>query len=194
MPNISMLTLKISLDETKPAVWRTIIVRGDMTLMQLHDRIQGAMGWCDAHLHLFKIGGIAFVDHRIWDDDGGMADENGMTLKKAKLAVGDTFSYDYDMGDDWSHTVTVLERTSVPMDRSRSWVVDGAMVCPPEDVGGVYGYEDFVLAMMAPDHDEHDSYRTWYGMDFAPTLFDLSAARRILFMLDHFGQGYPWQE
>lgn len=193
MPNTAMFTLKITLDGTKPAVWRTIRVREDLSLMQLHDRIQGAMGWCDSHLHLFKIGGVEYVDHSLWDDHGLLADENGVTLRSAKLKVGDTFSYVYDMGDDWSHTVTVVERTSVPPDRAGSWVVDGAMACPPEDVGGVGGYEEFLLAMMDPDHDEHKTYRTWCGMDFDPTLFDLRAARRILFMLDHFGQGYPWE-
>jgi hypothetical protein len=193
MPKINMLSLKITLDHTKPAVWRTIVVREDIPLTQLHDRIQGAMGWFDSHLHLFVIKGKEYVDYQIWDDEDGMADENRMTLKKAKLAVGDTFSYVYDMGDYWSHTVEVLERTSVLPEKAGSWVLDGANACPPEDVGGVHGYEEFIIAMANPNDEHHQQFRTWCGHDFDTTSFDVRPARRIVMMLDHFGPGYPWR-
>jgi hypothetical protein len=194
MPKINMVTLKITLDHTKPAVWRTIDVREDLPLTQLHDRIQGAMGWYDSHLHLFKIKGTEYADLEIWEDEDRMADENRMTLKKAKLAVGDTFRYVYDMGDNWSHTVEVLQRTPVPPKQAVSWVVDGANACPPEDVGGAYGYELFLIAMANPKDEKHQHYRTWFGRDFDPTSFDIRPARRILMMLDYFGPGYPWTD
>ena len=192
MSNISMLTLKITLDDSEPTVWRTIRIREDLPLTQVHDRIQGAMGWNDSHLHLFKIGGIEYADHELWEDPVDMADERIMTLKNAKLKVGDSFSYLYDMGDDWQHTITVEKRTKVDSEHAESWVVDGANACPPEDVGGVGGYEQFLMSLADPANELHEAYKQWYGIAFDATHFDIRSARRILLLLDHFGKGYPW--
>jgi len=79
------------------------------------------------------------------------------------------------MGDNWKHTIIVEKRSKVDDDASESWVVDGANACPPEDIGGISGY----TAMKDRTFDR--------------TLFDVRSARRILWMLDHYGVGYPWQ-
>lgn len=194
MPTTSILTLCVTLNGTRPEVWRTIIIREDLPLTQLHDRIQGAMGWEDSHLHSFKIRETEYLDHKLWDDHMGASDENRMTLKKAKLEVGDTFQYVYDMGDNWTHTIKVMERRMIARERARSWVEDGANACPPEDCGGVGGYLNFLVALANPNDEEHEEYMEWRGEDFDPTLFDVRAARRILWMLDYYGKGYPWED
>ncbi|MBU3679624.1 MAG: plasmid pRiA4b ORF-3 family protein [Candidatus Kapabacteria bacterium] len=58
---------------------------------------------------------------------------------------------------------------------------------------GVHGYEEFMIAMANPNDANHQQFKTWYGIDFDPTLFDIRSARRIFMMLDHFGRGYPWE-
>ncbi|MBU3742519.1 MAG: plasmid pRiA4b ORF-3 family protein [Candidatus Kapabacteria bacterium] len=78
----------------------------------------------DSHLQLFVIKGTEYANCYVWDqDDDGMSDENGMTL----LAVEATFTYAHDMGDDWSHTVVVLQCTTVPLERTGPWVVGGPL-------------------------------------------------------------------
>jgi hypothetical protein len=49
--------------------------------------------------------------------------------------------------------------------------------CPPEDVGGVSGYEEFLEALRDPYHEEHESYLTWVGGSYDPGDFDPKAVR-----------------
>jgi Plasmid pRiA4b ORF-3-like protein len=58
--------------------------------------------------------------------------------------------------------------------------IDGANACPPEDVGGVGGYEQFLEALANPLHEEHDSYLVWVGYQFDPEAFDLGAVNAAL--------------
>ena len=44
--------------------------------------------------------------------------------------------------------------------------VDGERRCPPEDVGGVPGFMDFLEAALDPLHVEHNEVVTWYGKPF----------------------------
>ena len=58
--------------------------------------------------------------------------------------------------------------------------VDGENACPPDDVGGVGGYADFLAAMADPDHEEHDDLLRWVGFVFDPTAFDLGSVNAEL--------------
>ncbi len=50
----------------------------------------------------------------------------------------------------------------------------GRRNCPPEDVGGTGGYEDFLAAYLDPAHEDHRRYRDWLGDGFDPDAFDLA--------------------
>jgi hypothetical protein len=52
--------IKVTLLGFKPWIWRRLLVPADLTLAQLHDVLQAAMGWQDCHLHEFNIGGRQF--------------------------------------------------------------------------------------------------------------------------------------
>src|ERR1700681_4790954 len=73
----SIVSLKVTLRGTRPPVWRRRLLPGEMTLGDLHQAIQAAMGWHDGHLHAFDIGGRQYGDRHIVDD---VADENRLTL------------------------------------------------------------------------------------------------------------------
>ena len=48
--------IKITLLGTKPPIWRRLLVPADLTLAQLHNVLQIAMGWEDGHMHEFRVG------------------------------------------------------------------------------------------------------------------------------------------
>jgi hypothetical protein len=49
--------------------------------------------------------------------------------------------------------------------------VKGGRSCPPEDVGGVWGYSEFLEALVDPNHEQHDEFVEWAG-PFDPEEFD----------------------
>lgn len=171
---------KITLQDTDPAVWRRIETK-DVTLEQLHALIQTAMGWTNSHLHQFEIAGARYTDPRfITDlDDFGAIDYSGLRVSDlvamhgAKLRMG----YEYDFGDGWQHKVVLEKVTESEPGISYPRCVDGRRACPPEDVGGVYGFADYVEAITNPRHRGHDDCLEWSG-PFDPTEFDAAKATR----------------
>jgi hypothetical protein len=85
-----------------------------------------------------------------------------------------SFVYEYDFGDGWEHEVRV-EKLLPPQQegRFRPLCLTGKRACPPEDVGGSGGYEDFLEAIRDPKHENHDEMVEWIGGDWDPEAFDL---------------------
>ncbi|HEY1603817.1 MAG TPA: LexA family transcriptional regulator, partial [Pirellulales bacterium] len=50
--------------------------------------------------------------------------------------------------------------------------------CPPEDVGGMWGYADFLDAIRDPSHENHKDMLTWVGRRFDPEKFSATAATK----------------
>ena len=71
--------IKIVLRDVRPPVSRRIQVLGEATLSELHDVVQAAMGWTNAHLHEFEIGSARYgPPDPDWDTD--VADEANVKL------------------------------------------------------------------------------------------------------------------
>jgi hypothetical protein len=179
----SIIELKIVLRETEPPIWRTVRVRAASTLADLHDVIQAAMGWEDAHLHYFRVGAVRYSSSALggfdvdWDDD--MQDERGARLSDLIRRKGQRLTYEYDMGDSWQHGVRV-EQLLEPEEGVRYPVcVAGERACPPEDIGGVWGYERTAEAVRDPADPDHEDMIEWVG-EFDPEAFDLEEANRRL--------------
>lgn len=176
MPNQpnQIYQIKVTLDDTHPPIWRRIQVPSYTTLPKLHEILQIVMGWEAYHLHMFTIEGSIYGDPA--DDeygDLGTIDEANCKLNKVIYQEGQRLSYEYDFGDSWDHTLLV-EKILPPQESIRYPVcLKGKRACPPEDVGGVWGYENFLEAIRNPDHDEHDEYLIWIGGEFDPEAFDL---------------------
>ena len=164
--------LKIELAEAHPAIWRQFVVPATISLDRLHDVIQIVMGWNDSHLYEFTIGKKRYTESPEFMEDGL---EAGMyRLVDLIKQKGRTFNYVYDFGDNWQHTITILDSRYVDSERMGFIAChDGERACPPDDVGGVYGYFDFCHALKDPLSDEHESCRHWIGDDFDPEVFKM---------------------
>ena len=90
-----------------------------------------------------------------------------------KLCMG----YEYDFGDGWQHEVILEKVTESEPGIRYPRCTDGERACPPEDVGGVYGFADYVEAITNPNHNEHDEFLEWSG-PFDPAEFDAAQATR----------------
>ena len=169
---------KIELLGVSPPIWQRIQVPATYSFWDLHVAIQNAMGWTDSHLHAFEVAGQTGDGEEIGipDPDGEHDFIAGWKRKLSRhfKAPGDQMIYEYDFGDSWRHSV-LLEQIALAEPGVRyPRCIAGARCCPPEDVGGETGYEDFLAAIRDPKHEEHDSYLEWCGGSFDPAEFDLA--------------------
>lgn len=164
--------LKITLDDVKPAVLRRIEVPLGIRLDRLHLAIQAAMGWSNSHLYEIRARDIGWGDP---DPDGG---DGPLDARKARLIdvledVGvKTLRYIYDFGDGWDHTIKIERITDAVPGVAYPRLVEAAGRCPPEDVGGPWGYAEFLEAINDPKHERHVELMDWIGDDFDPNVVD----------------------
>ena len=163
--------LRISLSESSPEIWRSFVVPRNISLDRLHDVIQIVMGWQDYHQHEFDFGKQHFTEFP--QEKDSLKPSSKAILGKLLKAKGASFIYTYDWGDDWEHVV-VLEENAISIEQVHKMLhcVSGAGSCPPEDVGGIYGYQEFCEAMSKPKHPRHKELKAWYGKLFDPAAFD----------------------
>lgn len=175
-------TLKITLIGTEPPVWRRVVVRSDIGLGDLHDVIQLSMGWEDHHLHHFIVGKSFYGVPEPNQDDFGFKtlDEQDFALIDIAPRKGSKFKYEYDFGDSWQHEIRVekIER-DVP-GHTHPVCLDGERNCPPEDVGGIWGYSELVEAMADRKHKRRKEFIEWLGEPFNPEAIDLKEANKQL--------------
>jgi hypothetical protein len=177
------LQLKISLINTKPPIWRRVIVPESMTLAELHWVIQIAMGWENAHLHEFEVGGERYskLDEFDEDIDTGARDSTAVTLRGLKLnRKGRVFGYTYDFGDNWRHRIVVEELCPAGHQPSLPVCVAGKRACPPEDSGGPGGYVIHLAVASDPDHPYFNDDAGWLDPEFDPEAFEMEPVNRSL--------------
>ncbi len=173
-----MMILRITLMDIQPPVWREVVVPAPITLDMLHHVIQASMPWRDTHLHEFMIDGVRYEapSDEDFDAEPKALDEGRYRLADL-VSQGDRFLYTYDFGDNWRHEIKVV--TYEPKEGSPDTVwptcIDGKRACPPDDCGGVSGYEELVKALGDPEHEEHEELVRWAG-PFEPELFSITQA------------------
>lgn len=167
--------LSVVLQNVRPPVRRRVQVPGEITLAELHQVLQLAMGWTDSHLHEFDVAGTRYGSQ---DPDFGLdevADETKVKLFRL-VGEGDQLEYVYDFGDGWAHTVTVEKVLAIEAGVRYPRCVSGRRACPPEDVGGPWGYGEFLGAIADPEHAEHAEFLDWVGGGFDPEAFHTAEA------------------
>ena len=180
--------LKITLSGSRPAIWRRAEVEGSILLGQLHWVIQIVMGWTNSHLHQFIVDDTRYgAVHPDFDDWGmDLLDENESTLQQIASEVGSEIKYEYDFGDGWEHLVRVEQIEAPEADVFYPRCLEGERACPPEDVGGIWGYDDLLKALQDRNHPEHEMYSEWIGGVFDPEDFDLEEIHPLLAQLDFY--------
>jgi hypothetical protein len=180
-PKPSIYQLKITLLGIEPAIWRRMQVPSTIPLCCLHDAIQAVLGWTDSHVHQFEKDGKYWgvPDEEALDGDIEVIAEGNVPVSRVLRAEGDSMVYVYDFGDNWRHSV-VVEKI-LPSDAPTKPVcLAGERRCPPEDVGGVSGYQEFLDVIFEPGHEEFSHFRGWAGGTFYAEEFDLKSVNEIL--------------
>lgn len=175
---ISRYQLHVSLAFSDPIIWRRIIIPGEITLLKLHEVLQICFGWSGEYNHQFYVGKV------FYSTDSAMTDprfiEDLVELHTIEEAMRWCFTYMYDAGDGWEHTIE-LEEILAPENNSKPRVLDGEWAAPPEEVGGVHGYAELIHALENPQNEksrrllQEKKFR-----DFDPYGFDLEEMNTIL--------------
>ena len=176
--NRAVYQFKVTLRNIHPPIWRRILVWEDATLAQLHRVLQMVMGWEDCHLHEFQISGKIYAVPDL-DDEREITDVKRTRIRDVIQHVGTEFEYVYDLGDYWQHDL-LLEAILQPAPGTLyPRCIAGERNCPPEDVGGSGGYEDYLEALADPEHEDHEDMIEWRG-PFDPEAFSVEKINQQL--------------
>jgi len=178
--------LRIDLDGTRPPIWRRVLVPAYITFGDLNVVVESAMGWGGYHLHMFTAAGwyIGAPDPNIPGGMDDILDEDLELVSDYLTELGDRVKFEYDFGDGWMHTIK-LEKITAPDPKQHYPVcIKGRRACPPDDVGGTWGYKMFLDALGDPSHHDHDRMSEWIGGEFDAEAFDLGAANARLGGID----------
>jgi len=174
---------KITLSRSKPPIWRRIQVR-DCTLDKLHEHIQTAMGWTNSHLHDFRIGEQRYGDPWLMAENMNEFGYRASTRTKISQVVPKTgerfqFRYEYDFGDGWDHEILFEGCPKRELGKKYPVCLEGERACPPEDVGGIGGFYEFVKILANPKHEQHEHMKEWVG-EFDAEKFDAGKATKAM--------------
>ena len=196
----SVLEVGVHLVDSEPEIWRRLALRGSLTLSQIHQVLQVAFGWEDAHMHGF-VASAPFAPLRPVDGEfpevpqwlpgqqceepGDRPEEDCSLDQLLALGSGGAF-YEYDFGDRWLHRLELVSRGPADQDSPSARLIDGARRGPLEDSGGFPGYEEIMGALADPSHPDHAEHAAWVaditGSDapFDPTILDVDGVNRAL--------------
>jgi hypothetical protein len=182
--------VRLDLHGATPPVWRRLELPGDLTLPRVHDVIQAAMGWTNSHLHRFRTGSDHrspyFVTHFDLEEGEDGTLEDDVRLDQLVAEKGDGLWYEYDFGDGWDHKLVVEEVLDEPPVTARC--SGGRMACPPEDCGGIGGYEELAAWVRSGYDDAHlpevfdgaAHAHGWLPIDWNPDHFDVEETNAAL--------------
>ncbi|MFI7495310.1 plasmid pRiA4b ORF-3 family protein [Kocuria sp. M4R2S49] len=199
-PTRPLIRLKVSLLDTDPEVWRLLELDAALTLDQVHEALQIAMGWRDSHLHLFtdtdpherpRRGDGVLGGPRRWMTDADLEEPEGLpetewTLGQVLTEETSPLFYEYDFGDGWTHRLEFVEQLTGPAAEPVAHVERGERRAPPEDCGGSPGYAELLDALADPGHERHQELTEWVAatvgpwQPFDPDRLDVDAVNREL--------------
>lgn len=169
--------LLVEMKGIEPRIWRRLVMADTTPLPLLHRILQTAFSWKDYHLHEFRVGTVCFG---VPDDEypPPHIDESSVRLYQLAHQPGDHFVYLYDFGDSWEHDVVLEDMRGAPGPVTPV-CLDGRRAAPPEDCGGVHGYQQLVEALRDARHPDHVDMKRWAGR-YDPDALNLELINRRL--------------
>jgi hypothetical protein len=138
-----------------------------------------AMGWENTHLCEFEINGRKYGYSEFDEYGDGILEFRDFVVSKVLADEVKKFKFMYDFGDDWQHEIVVEDIFAEVVGVKYPLCIDGERACPPEDVGGVYGYEEYLQVISDPGDDQYKNMLEWRG-PFDPEKFDkLEATKKM---------------
>lgn len=158
LDGLHVMTVRLELDHSDPAIWREVEVRSDLSLAAIHEVVMAAYGWSGGHLYRFSLGGGPFdpqselflcpFDVEEGDDVGEPAAH--VRLDETLQEPGDVLRYVYDYGDQWDLTLRVVAVRAGSADAPVARCTGGERVAPPEDCGGLTDADDLASLLDDP--------------------------------------------
>ncbi len=168
-PNVSEYHLRIKLKDIGIDIWRELKVPSNVELDFLGHLLIDIMGWEDVHLFHFMHNNTFYSDEESVDMSfrGNVKLYSDYTLSDLLKTEKDKMTFEYDFGDSWWHEISVVGiRPYKKGEKHRITFVDGQGACPPEDCGGVPGYERLLeMAKKKRKSSEEKEELEWYGID-----------------------------
>lgn len=165
----------------------------DITFYRLHHIVQIVMGWENYHLYEFTIDSYRIGQQ--FEDDGFNGPHEVIDSQRIKIcdvlkSKSKELHYLYDFGDYWEHSLTlemIIDDLTIPFPVCCS----GELGCPPEDVGGLPGFYDFLKIMGKPKHPEYKEFKKWVKSKlvaingkYDPEKFHMEKVNWVLLQLD----------
>ena len=185
--------IRIKLNKAPLPIWRELKVPSNITLEVLSFLIIEAMGWQNIHLHQFKKGDIYYKNTACINQDREIMpfsrvivkDTNDFSLSQILVEKGDRMKFEYDFGDSWEHEIWVKGiREYAPGETPDVIAVKGKGACPPEDCGGIWGYEDLLRIHAKKRRSKEEKERLqWYHMhysEFNPEECDIEVVQEFV--------------
>ncbi|KNZ41723.1 plasmid pRiA4b ORF-3 family protein [Acetobacterium bakii] len=163
------LDLLIRLDLRGSSVTRRLLVPVDITFHELHEIIQIVFDWQGSHLHGFNLFDqkdrcivnvvSAFEDKFETRQDCPVVQDKDIRIE-TYIKDANKIIYTYDYGDEWNHDIIVHGIVS-DYDKNYPTCIMAEGNRPPEDVGGISGFEEYLDIMSNPEHPKHEMMKSW---------------------------------
>lgn len=179
--------LLIKLDLGAYFASRRLLVPMNITFKELHEIIQVAFDWQDRHLHDFNLFDEKgnFILNIISEFEEVFEPRQDCLMLLDKEVPIDEYVrnrnkivYNYDYGDNWIHEISVQGMVS-DYDKNYPICIMAEGKRPPEDVGGIPGYEEYLEIMNNPDHPQYKNMKSWTASQWYRD-FDIDIANRRL--------------
>lgn len=143
LKNTGAFQLKITLDNSKPPIWRRVLVPNNFTLHDLHLVIQASFNWFNYHLYGFNLSDKQAVDSKSGQWDGledYQVDSKTYLVKDVISEPKMRLVYEYDFGDGWRHIIELEKILDENLQNPK--LIKESNYAPVEDCGGIWGWYD----------------------------------------------------
>jgi|GEM_PF-2196372 len=161
-PSKERYIFRIELENLVLPVWRQLSIGGDSTFSDLHSAIQALFGWDGWHCHCFQTRKGQRPVSSIGPDELDDFSEWETPLSEVFKRKGSKIHYVYDFGDNWTHLVKQEGKVPAKDGETGPICLAGEGIAPPEDCGGIWGYE----RLLDPENDPAADGEKGYDPEF----------------------------